>query len=86
MEWNWKTYLYCLKEFPVYVRNEKNFHENKFSHNRYLIISQKNDWLRNYFASLICDCVVGNDRNAILMARASVSRYVSLILLHVNLS
>lgn len=79
-------YFNCLKEFPLYTTNEKNFHEKKFSHNRYLIISQRNDWLRNFSASLKCDCMVGNDRNAILIARASVSRYFSLILLHINLS
>ena len=37
-------------------------------------------------ASLIWDCVVGNDRNGILMARAGVSRYVSLLVLHINLA
>ena len=37
-------------------------------------------------ASLIWDCVVGNDRNGILMARASVSQYVSLLGLDINLA
>ena len=37
-------------------------------------------------ASLIWDCVVGNDRNGILMARASVSQYVSLLVLDINLA
>lgn len=43
-------------------------------------------WETFFPASLICDGVVGNDRNGILMARASVSRYVSLLVLHINLS
>ena len=37
-------------------------------------------------ANLIWDCVVGNDRNGILMARASVSQYVSLLVLDINLA